>query len=85
MTTQTTLSFVCSNRPRPSVQHGRTWGYKTGAALWGRDVYHARGDENRTLCGRVANDWLTLDDGDLTKEKALADDNFCHQCAKRLP
>lgn len=46
---------VCSPKPRASVQNN----HSKGNQHWRRDVYHLRGDGDRTLCG-VARDVKVL-------------------------
>jgi len=65
---------VCSARPRPSVQNNRN---RFGSQWWRRDVYHLRGDEDRTLCGRDCSEWLVV--GDVDK----IDHDCCTRCAGR--
>lgn len=51
---------VCSARKRASTQNSRSYFLKTGASAWGRDVYHLKGQGQRTLCGRDCSEWLTI-------------------------
>jgi hypothetical protein len=60
---------VCSNRRRASTQSGR------GNQWWARDVWHIKGETNRTLCGRDTSDWLTIG------EVEAVDANCCTRCA----
>lgn len=78
--------FMCSNKPRPSVQSNSGYkNIKTGQSVWGRDVYHAADaeDKSRTLCGRDSSEWLTFSDGH-TIADAMADFHFCTRCKKKL-
>lgn len=78
-----TFEAVCSNKPRPSVQGDKPNAmYKTGAVLWGRDLYHANGHSGKTLCGVNCDEWLKI--GPIDAEKAKADFNFCKRCANKL-
>ena len=77
----TTFNAVCSNKLRPSVQGGSGMN-KTGACLWGRDLFHAAGIGGRTLCGVRSADWLTI--GPMNTDKAMADGNFRKRCAAKL-
>lgn len=72
-----TIAPVCSNKPRPRVQHGAK-----GHAGWDRDVYHASRSGMTTLCGIDSSEWLRMD-RKVTSE-ALADHNFCARCAAKL-
>jgi hypothetical protein len=63
---------VCSNKPRPSVHKG-----PKGSQHWLRDVHHIA-DGPKTLCGRDASDWLTID---ATVADSLASPHCCVRCA----
>jgi hypothetical protein len=69
------LKAVCSPRGDSRVQ--RT---NRGHQWWSRDVHHIA-DNNRTLCGRNASDWLTLDIG-LNDARESA--NCCTRCRATL-
>jgi hypothetical protein len=79
------IVFMCSYKPRPSVQSNR--GYKnttTGQSIWGRDVYHAADAENksRTLCGVNSSEWISINE--VAVEHAMGDFHFCTRCRKKL-
>lgn len=78
------ITFVCSYKPRPSVQSSRSYMMKTGAAAWGRDIYHAALASNkaRTLCGVDSSEWITIEGA--TVEHAVDDFHFCTRCRKKL-
>lgn len=65
---------VCSPRIRPSVQNNRS---RFGHQWWKRDVYHLKGADGRTLCGRDCSDWLVI--GPVEQ----IDGNCCTQCAAK--
>jgi hypothetical protein len=76
---------ICSNKPRATTATNRNWQMKTGAAAWGRDVFHLTNDtqpgyypERRSLCGIDASDWL------LVGEVGELDDNCCERCRKKV-
>lgn len=75
------IAPVCSNKPKPSVARGKGF-YKTGAAIWGRDTYHAAKSGMTTFCGRDASEWLRMDRKPTAE--ALADNDFCKRCAAKL-
>jgi hypothetical protein len=67
---------VTSPRGPARVHTGR----KGGNQHWARDVHHlVGGDRLRTLCGRHAGDWLTLDGIEVAT--AAVDHNCCTRCA----
>lgn len=68
------LRFVCSNKPKPRVQHG-----SKGHAGWDADVYHLAKSGIVTFCGCDCSEWLRLDPKPLSD--AIADPNFCKRCA----
>lgn len=70
---------VCSNKPRPSVQNNHT---SNGKQWWVRDVFHARGLDDRTLCAIRCDEWLQI--GCLDVCQVIADVNFCKRCASKL-
>lgn len=73
-----TIIPVCSNKPRPSVQRGRGF-YKTGEAIWGRDVFHADRGDGMTGCGIKAEGWLKMDP---RSPRAMVEDkDCCKRCA----
>jgi hypothetical protein len=81
------LALMCSHKPRPQVQSSRSYMMKTGAAAWGRDVYHAAdaADKSRTLCGVDSSEWLTISQGeDVDLNHALNDFHFCTRCKKKI-
>lgn len=47
---------VCSAKPRPSVHNHHSKGHQ----YWRREIYHLRGDGQRTLCGRDCSEWLVI-------------------------
>lgn len=67
---------VCSNKPRPSVQNNYT-GPRGFTAVYGRDPWHVKGENGRTLCGINSSEWLTI--GDLKP-----DGHLCHRCRRKL-
>ena len=69
---------VCSNKIRASVQSSRSYFLKTGASAWGRDVYHIKGEEGRTLCNRDCSEWLTIGEIEDPTEK-----DCCLRCLKK--
>lgn len=71
------VTGVCSARPRPTLQHGRGF-FKTGEAVWGRDVWHIQGDGGKTLCGRDSTEFLTIGETEI-------DRHCCAQCVSRVP
>ena len=72
------VELLCSNRPRPSVQKGAK-----GNQHWMRDVFHAAGENNKTLCGVATDGWLRIETR--PAPVALADQHFCRRCAAKLP
>ena len=67
---------VCSNKPRPSVQTGRET--KTGASIWGRDVWHIQKSGMSTICGIDCSEWIRLGETEI-------DWNCCERCKKKAP
>lgn len=65
----TSLTLVCSARPRPSVQKGAK-----GHQWWTRDVFHVDGGSKRTLCGINSSEWLTVEK---REPQAIVDDHHC--------
>lgn len=86
MTLTRSIIFMCSYKPRPSVQSSRSYMLKTGASAWGRDVYHAAdaADKSRTLCNINSSEWITIEGGGVTVEHAMGDFHFCTRCRKKL-
>lgn len=76
-----TVTPTCSNKPRPSVQHGRGF-YKTGEAARGRDVFHIQKSGMATLCGRDCSEWIRMDARPAAEAKA--DKDCCARCAANL-
>lgn len=68
---------VCSNKPRPSVDTGRL-GRPTGESVWGRDPWHFKGGNNKTLCGINCSEWLII--GEIKP-----DIHLCERCRKKEP
>jgi hypothetical protein len=69
------LIAVCSARTRASTQNARSYFLKTGASAWGRDVYHIKGEDGRTLCGRDCSEYLTIGPVEIAN-----DHNCCERC-----
>lgn len=74
-----TILPVCSNRPRPSVHSNRS---PFGSQHWAKDVFHAFGDNGKTMCGVKIDGWLRLDP--MPVADAKADRNFCSRCLNKL-
>lgn len=64
-------TVVCSNRPRPSVQKGAK-----GNQHWRRDVFHLA-ESGRTLCGRDASEYLTIQ---IKTDAAMTSTDLCTRC-----
>lgn len=75
----TSLIGVCSRKPRPSLQSNRgdpAATSKTGHCFWGKDVWHIRKTDERTVCGRNSSDYLNI--GEMKPDWHL-----CEVCARR--
>lgn len=73
------LNLTCSNRPRASVQSSRS---KFGHQYWRRDVFHAAGDDSKTLCGVSTDGWLAIETRPAAD--AMGDPHFCNRCAAKV-
>ena len=62
---------VCSAKARTSTQTGR----KNGVQWWKRDVWHAKGADGKTLCGRDCREYLDMGNLEI-------DHNLCTRCEK---
>lgn len=67
----TAVLGVCSAKSRPSVQNN----HSKGSQWWRRDVWHAQGDDGKTLCGRDSKEYLEIGMMEI-------DQDFCLRCAK---
>lgn len=78
------IELTASYKPRPTVHSMRhkSGFYKTGACLWGKDTFHAVGNNAKTLCGIKSDEWMKLPSMDI--EKVMEDSDFCSRCAAKL-
>jgi hypothetical protein len=76
-----TVNPTSTYKPRPSVARGRGF-YKTGEAVWGRDVFHIQKSGMTTLCGRDCSEWMRMDPRPAAEAKA--DKDCCARCAAQL-
>lgn len=74
------FTAVCSAKTRPMTQSARSYSLKTGAAAWGRDVFHIRreDDHGRTVCGVDCSEWL------LVGEVEDLGFHCCERCKSKL-
>jgi hypothetical protein len=75
-------TLVCSYKPRPSVQNGRTM-FKTGECVWGRDIHHALKSPGKTYCGVDTYGWCVINE-EVPTDAALKDFNLCQRCARKM-
>lgn len=74
----TNIIGVCSYKPRPSLQSGRDPASlsTTGHAFGGKDVWHIRKSDSKTVCGRNSSEWMNM--GEMKPDWHL-----CEVCARK--